>query len=333
MNLFTPVPLPTGLPRLRHGQPLLLLGSCFTTNIGLRLQAGKFQADVNPFGVLYNPLSIATALERIAEGSEYAKEELFFHREEWHSPMHHSDFSAATAEETLERINRRLRTAHEALPQTEALLLTWGTAYVYETRETGQVVGNCHKLPERCFVRRRLTVEEVTERYKTLLEMLHAVNPQMKVVLTVSPIRHLRDGLHENQLSKATLLLATDRLQVLFPESVSYFPAYEIMIDELRDYRFYADDLVHPSTVAVQHVWERFAEACFTEETRQVAERCEEIGKALQHKPFRPDSEAYKSFLEQIVLKIDRLCGKYPYLDFQNDRELCLTRLKTSVKS
>jgi hypothetical protein len=189
-------------------------------------------------------------------------------------------------------------------------------------------VGNCHKQPDALFHRRRLPVEEIVTDYTSLFTGLFARNRQIKVMLTVSPIRHRADGLHENQLSKATLLLAADELKRTFPAHVSYFPAYELLMDELRDYRFYADDMVHPSATAIRYVWEKFTEHCFTEEACSVMKEVEEIRKALQHKPFRPGTEAHKHFLEQIVLRINRLIDKYPYLDFEKEKEVCLTLLK-----
>ena len=327
MNLYTPIDIPRHLPRISQADTLLLLGSCFATEMGKRLTDAKFRCDVNPYGVLYNPLSISTALREVIQGRTYRAEDLFFHQECWHSPMHHGDFSASTAEETLRRINTRIEAAHEAIFRLDTLLLTFGTAFVYESRCTGRVVGNCHKLPEKEFHRRMLSVDEIVSDYTSLLTALLAHRPALKVVLTVSPIRHVRDGLHANQLSKATLLLAIDRLQTAFPEQLFYFPAYEIVLDELRDYRFYAEDLVHPSPMAVEYVWEQFRKACFTPQAAEIADRCEEIKKALEHKPLRPGSEAHKSFLEQITLKIERLSDKFPYLDFQNERELCRTRL------
>lgn len=330
MNLYTPVELPADLPRLTHADRLMLLGSCFAAEMGARLQEAKFCCDVNPYGVLYNPLSIAAALREIAAGKVYGANELFFFRECWHSPMHHGDFSSPDVEETLRRINGRISEAHAVFSRLDYLLLTFGTAWVYESKETGRVVSNCHKLPETNFMRRKLSVEEVVTEYQSLLSDLFARNPQLKVLFTVSPIRHIRDGLHANQLSKATLLLAIERLQALFPQQVFYFPAYELLLDELRDYRFYAEDLVHPSAVAVRYVWERFSQACFSEESLQIIEESEKISKALSHKPFHPESEEYKRFLGQIVLKIDQLNGKYPYLDFQKEKEICHTRLKVS---
>ena len=303
MELYTPVILPSDLPQLTHRDQTLLMGSCFATHIGTRLKEAKFTCDVNPYGVLYNPLSIVTALEEIDAGKEYAETDLYQHRFLWHSPMHHSDLSASTASETVDHINRRLRQARRLWEMLDVLMLTWGSSYVYRNRSDGRIVGNCHKLPA-----------------------------SLKVTLTVSPIRHLRDGLHANQLSKATLLLAADELQKQFAGHVCYFPAYELLMDELRDYRFYADDLTHPSAMAVEYVWECWQKACFTSETRLLANECLHINRGLEHKPFRPQSEEYKRFLKQIVLKIDQLNEKYPYLDFEKERELCRTRLNAFVK-
>ena len=328
MNLITPVELPSGLPVLTHADRLMMFGSCFATHIGARLVDAKFRCDVNPYGVLYNPSSISAALREIVVGKVYGQEDIFFFRECWHSSMHHGDFSSASDGDTLNAINERIVRAHDDIFHTDCLLLTFGTAWVYEQKSTGRIVGNCHKQPEKEFTRRRLTVDEIVADYTLLLAELLARNPKLKVLFTVSPIRHIRDGMHANQLSKATLLLAIDQLQAAFPEHVSYFPAYELVLDELRDYRFFAEDMVHPSDMAVQYVWERFSSACFSSETLRIMEECENIHRALAHKPFHPDSEEYKRFLGQIVLKIDRLNGKYPYLDFQKERELCHIRLK-----
>lgn len=327
MNFHTPAELPAGIPPVSHAQRLLLMGSCFAENIGTLLSESKFRVDVNPFGILYNPLSVSTAMRQVVSGKVYAEPDLFFYRECWHSPMHHGSFSADTPDETLRNINRRLDSLRQELDRLDWLMLTWGTAYVYEWKDTGQVVANCHKQPERMFVRRRLTVEEIVEDYATLLNELSHHAPAMKVLFTVSPIRHIRDGLHANQLSKSTLLLAVARLQEMFPQHVFYFPSYEIMLDELRDYRYYAEDMVHPSPLAVRYLWECFGRTFFTDDTQSLIAECDSIRKALAHKPFRPQAEEYKRFLGQIVLKIDQLNGKYPYLDFEKETELCRIRL------
>ena len=281
---------------------------------------------MNPFGVRYNPLSVSAALREVVSGRIYTEEDLFFFRECWHSPMHHGDFSSTSAEETLRRINTRLQAAHTRIHQLNCLLLTFGTSWVYE--QTGRVVANCHKQPESVFTRRRLSVQEIVSDYTSLFSGLIARNPKLKVILTVSPIRHVRDGMHANQLSKAALLLAIDQLHAAFPEHVFYFPAYELLLDELRDYRFYADDMVHPSPQAVRYVWEKFVQTCLSEDALEIMQESENINKALSHKPFHPESDEHKRFLGQIVLKIDRLNKKYPYLDFQNEKEICHIQLK-----
>lgn len=327
MNFQTSVKLPVGLPSVSHADHILLMGSCFAEQIGSLLMDAKFRLDLNPFGILYNPLSASSALREIALKKEYRKKDLFAYRGLWHSPMHHGSFSANAPEETLQNINNALLQTHQTMQKLDWLLLTFGTAYVYEQKETGKVISNCHKLPESNFNRRLLSVDEIVDEYTSLITGMTARNPNLKILFTVSPIRHIRDGMHANQLSKSTLLLAIDRLQQLFPQSIFYFPSYEIVLDELRDYRFYADDMLHPSSLTVRYLWERFSETFFSVETKQLIADIEIIRRDLNHHPFHPDSETYQRFLEQIVLKIERLIGKYPYLDFQKETALCHTRL------
>ena len=259
MNFQTSVELPAGMPSVSHADHILLMGSCFAENIGRQLMDAGFQLDLNPFGILYNPLSVSSALREIIRNKEYNKQDLFAYKDLWHSPMHHGSFSAFTPEETLHTINSRLHHAYKKLPELNWLIVTMGTAYVYKQKESGQVVANCHQLPESHFLRYRLSVEEIVEDYTALITEMSALNPDLKWLFTVSPIRHIRDGMHANQLSKSTLLLAIDRLQQLFPERVFYFPSYEIILDELRDYRFYADDMLHPSPLAIRYLWECFS--------------------------------------------------------------------------
>lgn len=326
MNFRTQVELPERQAEIRHSERIMVLGSCFAGNIGNRLAENKFRCDVNPFGVLYNPLSIAKALEQILEKKAYTKEDLFFSDGLWHSWMHHGDFSAPSREEALALMNFRLAKAKENLAEADWLVMTWGTAYVYIHRETGEVVGNCHKQPEKTFRRLRQNAEAFVEECLSVLKKCRSVNPKLKVLFTVSPVRHARDGMHGNRLSKATLLLAVDELCRTCP-GCFYFPSYEIMMDELRDYRFYADDMLHPSPVAVEYIWECFCRCYFSKETQAVMKEWTEIEKALAHKPFRPDSEAYRTFLSQIVLKIVGMKEKIPYLEVQKELELCEYRL------
>lgn len=326
MNFRTQVERPEKVTEIRYSDRMLLLGSCFAENIGKLLLANKFCCDVNPYGILYNPLSIAKALEEMLEGKTYSEKDLFEADGMWHSWMHHSNFSSdSSAEECLHRINGRLIKASESLASTEWLIVTWGTAFVYE--HEGQVVGNCHKQPDRLFVRRRLSVDEIVEKWAGILSNYKKLNPSLKVLFTVSPIRHAKDGMHGNQLSKSTLLLAIDQFCEMF-SYCHYFPSYEILMDELRDYRFYADDMLHPSSMAVEYIWECFCQTYFSKDTLQTMKEWNEIQKALQHKPFRPQSEGYRQFLSQIMLRIERMKQKFPYIDAQNELELCHTLLK-----
>ncbi len=327
MKLQTTVELPTGLPSIDLEQRLLMMGSCFAENMGTLFAERKFRVDVNPFGILYNPLSIAKALTRMLDGKAYGAEELFFYREQWHSYMHHGSFSATTKEKALNQINSRLQQTAKTLPETDWLMLTFGTAYVYRLKSTGEVVSNCHQCPERDFVRSRLTVEDIVAVYQPLIEQLSGVNGKLKALFTVSPIRHLRDGLHANQLSKATLLLAIDRLVELYPDRLFYFPSYEIVMDELRDYRFYADDMAHPAPVTVAYLWECIGKTFFTEATRKLTEEVMAVMRDVNHRPLHPESEAYRGFTQQIIDKIEILTKKCPYLDFHKELELCHTRL------
>ena len=327
MNFRMPVELPENVTEIRHSERIMLFGSCFAENIGNLLQENKFRCDVNPLGILYNPMSISKALAQILEGKRYAEEDLFFAGGLWHSWMHHSDFSASSSEECLDRINARLEKAAEELASADWLVMTWGTAYAYLLKDTEEVVGNCHKQSEKMFRRLRLSVEAMVDECLSVLEKCRSVNPKLKVLLTISPIRHAKDGMHGNQLSKATLLLAADELCRRCPDCF-YFPSYEIMMDELRDYRFYADDMLHPSKMAVEYIWECFCRCYFSKETHGVMTEWAEIKKALAHKPFHPDSEAYRKFLSQIVLKIARIKEKLPYLEVEKELELCECRLK-----
>ena len=244
MNFRTVIDPPRNPGYLDHRQHLLLLGSCFVENVGAWLQQRKFDVDINPFGTLYNPESIARNWERIVSGSPFTADNLFQANGLWHSYDHHSRFSSPDRECALGHINRRLARAHDRLPETDRIVVTWGSAYAYRLHATGEVVANCHKQPAALFSRELLPVEAIGARWLPLVRHIETTLPRCRVLFTVSPIRHLSDGAHGNQLSKATLLLAIDRLQ---RESriCDYFPSYEIVMDDLRDYRFYDTDMTH----------------------------------------------------------------------------------------
>ena len=268
MKLQTIVDIKPSEWKIGYEDKVLMLGSCFSDEIGAQMQQRYLQVTCNPFGTLYNPLSIAQALTMTEVP------ELVEHEGLWHSMAHHGSFSRASKEEAEQAVRASIKAMQQALNEASVVIVTFGTAWVYEMKGEGLpvtgygVVGNCHKLPERCFVRRRLTVEEIVDAWKPILEKYS----DKHWLFTVSPIRHIKDGLHENQLSKATLLQSVEQLG-------DYFPSYEIMLDELRDYRFYADDLVHPSSLAVNYIWERFVDTYCTNQTKNEL--------VLQHKRWK----------------------------------------------
>ena len=326
----TETELPTGKYRISHRNNLLLAGSCFADNIGSMLADRKFNIGINPFGILYNPLSIATMLTRIIEGKPFTADssELFEHNGKWHSILHHGDFSRNTKEELLEILNKRIQESHKRAVGCDTVIITFGTAYAYIRKDDGVVAGNCHKLPTETFTRRLLGIDEIVDTTAEVINAYRKYNPDIKFMFTVSPIRHLRDGAHDNQKSKATLLLAIDKIQSLFPENTLYFPAYEIVLDELRDYRFYAEDMVHPSAVAVEYIWECFGRCYFDNGTQRLNEEIETVIRAIGHRPLDAESEGYKNFLRNLLDKIGAIEEKYSYIDFENEKTRCSTLLK-----
>ena len=321
------VKLPKNQSEINHADNFQLWGSCFADNIGKRLTENKFNCDINPFGTLYNPLSIASAIKELLEEKKYTLEDLSFGNEQWFSYMHHSVFSSSNSDICLGLINRRLDKGRDALLNADWILFTWGSAWVYRLKSNQMIVGNCHKMPDKIFTRTRLEVDEIVTEYRQLIQTIRTINPKVKCLFTVSPIRHAKDGMHGNQLSKSTLLLAIDKI-CSENSQCFYFPSYEIMMDELRDYRFYTDDMLHPTPLAVDYIWECFTETYFTTSTKRVLQDWEKIRKGLAHRPFDSKSEAYQCFLREILLKIEHLKEKMPYLDVENEINICQAQLK-----
>lgn len=291
MQLQTIVTLPKTTHRIGYDDHILSLGSCFATEMAYKFQQRFIPVTINPFGVLYNPISIAQAIEE-AE-NEHADFRLQQHNGLWHSMSRHGSFSFVDRQQTITACQQSREQLKDALNTATVIIITFGTAWVYE--QDGEEVANCHKMPQTMFQRRRLTADEIVARWQPLL---HRYNSK-KWIFTVSPIRHLKDGLHENQLSKAILLQAVDQL-VDQNDSITYFPAYEIMLDELRDYRFYADDMMHPSSVAIEYIWQRFIDVFTTEKTQTKMAQCFNLWKAEQHIILHPDSDEAKRFQDKI---------------------------------
>ncbi|MFW5890159.1 MAG: GSCFA domain-containing protein [Marinilabiliaceae bacterium] len=301
------------------GSRVFLTGSCFTDHIGGKFREHRLSAMVNPFGVLYNPFSIAGALERVTERSYCHEEELVHHNGLWHHFDFHGQFSHESKKSVCHELNKKIDEACGFLGETDFLVLTFGTARVFEYIENNRIVANCHKIPADRFNHYRLEPDEIVALYKELIVSLRVFNPSLKIIFTVSPVRHWKDGAHANQLSKSVLHLAVDKLCNLF-EGVWYFPAYEIMMDELRDYRFYDDSMFNPSPLAVNYIWERFSGSLLTSAARQFAARAVRISKARNHRHSGKEAESYVRFLQNTLLLIREIEQQFPDADLSDDR-------------
>ncbi|MFA6701361.1 MAG: GSCFA domain-containing protein [Dysgonamonadaceae bacterium] len=319
MKFSTSIEIPENGLKICHMNRILLFGSCFSENIGKRLAKSKFQVDINPFGILYNPLSVAVAIKRLLQNKPFNAAELTFRDGLWHSFMHHGAFSNVDRDCCLEAINYRYATAVEGLKQMDILFVTFGTAFVYRQISDGEVVGNCHKFPDSTFSRTRLSVQSIVDEWSAVISELISQNKELKIVFTVSPIRHFKDGAHHNQLSKSTLLLAVDELVNKFSHNVNYFPAFEIVMDELRDYRYYAADMTHLSDVALDYIWERFGESFFDDNTSTIIRLWNEIDRSLNHRPLNNVTDQYKRFQLQTLNKLEHFKNQYPFINCETE--------------
>ena len=290
MELMTRIDIPASEWKIPAGAKVLLVGSCFADEIGEKMVRGGFEATVNPFGTLYNPASIAGSLLRSISEREYTPDSPELIQDEmegiWHSWMHHSVFSSRNRSSLIEKVNVTMREVAHFLREADVLIVTFGTAIIYRLKETGMLVANCHKQPDSLFVRERMSSYDIVDQWQMLLQLLESVNPKLKIIFTVSPIRHKRDGYHVNQVSKGILLQAID--EIINSQSSDhqwdYFPSYKIMMDELRDYRFYADDMIHPSAKAVEYIWQRFQDTYFDNRTKDVVAKAEKVWRQHQHR-------------------------------------------------
>lgn len=284
LNLQTTVEIPKGTFQIKHRDKIMLLGSCFADEMSAKFKECGFDTLSNPFGTLYNPASIAALLLRCISQSEYsekAKEIFQDGNGIWHSWMHHSRFSSDSVQTLVRNLNERTQEAARFLAEANILIITFGTAIIYRLKESDMLVANCHKQPDSLFRRERLTAYDITDSWLMVTNILHSINPNLKIIFTVSPIRHKRDGMHINQISKGILLQAVDEITA---EQHCYFPSYEIMFDELRDYRFYADDMIHPSGLAVEYIWQRFQETFMNEKTLAECRAALKEWKRQQHR-------------------------------------------------
>ena len=307
MELFrTPIFIVPSEIKIRYESHIMMIGSCFSENMGNHLSEAKFSVDNNPFGIVYNPLSINYGLTRLMDGKEYSADELQMNHDVWFSFDHHGKFSDIDMNTCLSGINNRFKDSAQRLQKANFIFFTFGTSYVYSLKSTGQIVSNCHKIPAKEFDRKRVPLEEIVEGYLTLIRRIRKINPDVCIVFTVSPVRHWKDGAHENQLSKSLLLLATEQICDQLDKTY-YFPAYELMMDDLRDYRFYDEDMFHPNSLAVSYIWNKFTGSFMEPETALLMKEVDKIVSARNHRPLNAKSSQYKTFASKMIGEIKRL--------------------------
>jgi len=315
MQLRTEIPLPKERNLIDYDSKLVLLGSCFSDNIGEKLNYFKFNNLVNPFGILFHPIAIENFILNSINEKQFIDKDVFCHNEIWHSFETHSVLSSSSKNELLASINSAVKHSKKQLQEATHIVITLGTSWVYRYIETNTIVANCHKIPQKKFSKELLTINEITESLEGSIALIKSLKKDVSIIFTLSPIRHLKNGFIENKLSKAHLLSAIHEIQDP-KDGIHYFPSYEIMMDELRDYRFYAEDMIHPNAIAIQYIWERFRDTWISDNTIKIMGDVNSIQKDLTHKPFNPDSKQHAEFLDSIDAKIKRLQTTLPTVNF-----------------
>ncbi len=313
MKFTTPVPISPQEPKIDHFSKIFSTGSCFVGNIGKKFDYYKLQNLRNPFGILYHPFAIENFITKAVSGYIFTEEDVFFHNERWHCFDAHSSLSDPTLEKILATLNTKLTAAGNYLKAASHVIITPGTSWVYRKKSSAKTVANCHKLPQDNFTKELTRASEIERSLVSMITSIHKINPEAKVIFTISPVRHLKDGVMENQRSKSHLITAVHDVIDKHPGTV-YFPSYEIMMDELRDYRFVTEDLVHPNKIAIDFIWEKFGETWISRETQTLFNDIEYIQKGISHRPFNEKSREYANFQKKLNQRISTLNAKIPHL-------------------
>ncbi len=303
---------------ISYNSKMVFSGSCFTENIGNKLRKLKFNVIVNPFGIVYNPFSVAQSLFFIMQKKQFAEKDLIFYNEYWHSFYHHGKFSNVNKKNALEYINNSISEAHDFLKKTNFLFITFGTSWVYEYKNDGNIVANCHKLPGSEFNKRCSDADEIVILYNDLIKEIQKFNKNIRIIFSISPVRHLKDGFTENFLSKAILRTSIETVKKS-NTGIYYFPAYEILNDDLRDYRFYGKDLVHPNEFGVEYIFDFFKNSFFTKDTISVSEKTEKILQLREHRIFDRETEQTKNFINAALIKINNMKKEYPFINLEEE--------------
>jgi hypothetical protein len=313
--------------KISYNDPVMFIGSCFATSIGRKLELGRMPVLINPAGTVYNPVSVCNTLNVITGRNKYDSDNLYNHEGLWISFDHYTDFSSVSCEDILSRINRSSEEAFGFLSRSRFLFITFGTARVFRWIRSGKIVSNCHKIPASEFTHELLTVSEIGDLWSDQLDRLKSLFPDLQVIFTISPVRHWKDGAHGNQVSKSVLFLAVERL-LEHPSRPAYFPAYELVMDDLRDYRFYDDDMLHLSILAVDYIWDAFCKCYFDNRTINLWQEVVKISKAVSHRIQTDSRENVRIFAENIISRIEVIKGKYPQIDLENEKKYFLDHLR-----
>lgn len=317
MNFTTKVPIAKYQNPIDYNSKIISIGSCFAENMGEKFEYFKFQNCVNPFGIIFNPISIENLINRAVNKIEFTENDIFFHNDLWHCYEVHSQLSDTSSDLMMEKLNKILHLFRTQIIETSHFIITYGTSWVYRLRQAQSnsvsIVANCHKVPQNQFDKEILSVEIIEKSIQNTINLVKKINPNCNFIFTISPVRHIKDGFVENQRSKAHLISAIHSYNL---QPTTYFPSYEIMMDELRDYRFYADDMLHPSQSAIDYIWIKFFENYVSESQFGLMNQVCEIQRALKHRPFNPNSESHQKFLLNLNQKINTLASKYPNIQF-----------------
>ena len=315
MQFTTKIPIKKSNFPIDYDSKIMLLGSCFAENMGKKFEYFKFQATTNPFGIIFNVVSLEKLIRRCVENRKFTDDDIFFHNDLWHCFEVHSELSNPNKEAFLKNLNSIAEMTHQQIGTLSHCIITLGTSWVYRNIESNEIVANCHKMPQKQFIKELLSIHKIEESLRNIISLIHSVNPNCKFIVTVSPVRHIKDGFVENTLSKAHLIAAIHNLK-LETRNPQYFPAYEIMMDELRDYRFYAEDMLHPSQTAIDYIWMKFYENYISESEFETMNEICSIQKGLQHRPFNPKTESHEKFLSKIIIQQQKLKEKHPFIRF-----------------
>lgn len=324
MQFTTKIPVQKSTFPIDYDSKVMLLGSCFAENMGKKFDYFKFQATTNPFGIIFNAVSLEKLIRRAVENRTFTENDIFFHNDLWHCYEVHSELSNSDKDAFLKSLNNIIRSTNKQLNDSTHIIITLGTSWVYRNIESNEIVANCHKVPQKQFTKELLSIHQIEESLQSIISLIHSVNPNCNFIFTVSPVRHIKDGFAENTLSKAHLIAAIHSiLNKKFSTSLemtnqnrNYFPSYEIMMDELRDYRFYAEDMLHPNQTAIDYIWIQFFENYISESVFGLMNEICSIQKGLQHRPFNPNTENHQKFLNQLDLKIKTIKNQYPFIKF-----------------